>query len=669
MRYLGSSNFTGWQVAEAEWTARTRHLERFVSAQNEYSWLDRDVEADLIPALEHYGIGLLPYLGLPIYRSHLVPLDALPRLLRTADVHLITLRDPFVGYVLPSKTHACIASGKRILFVGSENSDVHLLANEALQSGMYWHVNVGDVGRLESALHAIEEFGYCGTSAASASQNSWDEPVGVGMCGIAGAFSFDLSGHPVDKATVVELNQLQRRRGPDGEGLWVSNDEQVVFGHRRLAIIDPGPDGNQPMSDVSGRWTITFNGEIYNYRVLRRELEQQGRVLRTDSDTEVLINVIAQWGEAGLRKLRGMYAFALWDNAERELWLVRDPYGIKPLYVSEHDGILWFASQARALAQGAPVKTNRDPAALCGFYLWGHVPEPFTWWAGIYLLPAGHVQRVRAGKPMSSARSFAKIEDAYVRHPPRMLQKGELRSLVRDSVCHHLVADVPVGVFLSGGVDSSVIAALAAETTSSLQTVTLAFEEFRDTKNDEAARAEETARRLGTKHTTFRMGRAEFEGLFDDFMNCMDQPTIDGLNVYLVSYAAAKLGLKVALSGLGGDEVFGGYPSFRRLPALTKWGRQLSLWQPVLIALEKALRTIASPGVHPKTSRVFSHWGSLPKAYFLLRGLYLVDELDWLLDESWIREGIERLATEAALRVRLRLFDKSARPSTCRLLH
>ena len=286
-------------------------------------------------------------------------------------------------------------------------------------------------------------------AAAAARQNSWDEFLGH-LCGIAGVFSFDVNARPVDRATVAHLNQLQQRRGPDGEGLWVSSDERVVFGHRRLAIIDPGPAGNQPMSDVSGRWTITFNGEIYNYRALRRELEQQGCVLRTNSDTEVLINVIARWGEAGLRKLRGMYAFALWDDAERELWLARDPYGIKPLYLSERNGVLWFASQARALAQGAPVETSRDPAALCGFYLWGHVPEPFTWWAGIRSLPAGHVQRVRAEASLGAPRSFATIEDAYVCCPPRPLEQDELSNLVRDSVSHHMVADVPVGVFLSG---------------------------------------------------------------------------------------------------------------------------------------------------------------------------------------------------------------------------
>ena len=228
------------------------------------------------------------------------------------------------------------------------------------------------------------------------------------------------------------LSELQRRRGPDGDGLWSSADGRVVFGHRRLAIIDTGPLGAQPMSEESGRWTVTFNGEIYNYRALRHELEQLGCVFLTNSDTEVLLNAVARWGEAGLRKLRGMYAFALWDGRECELWLGRDPYGIKPLYVAHCDGILWFASQARALARVAPVDNGRDAAALVGFYLWGHVPEPFTWWSGIRAFPPGHLQRVRVGATPDPARAFAKVEEAYLASTAQPVGGDELRGLLHD---------------------------------------------------------------------------------------------------------------------------------------------------------------------------------------------------------------------------------------------
>ena len=342
-----------------------------------------------------------------------------------------------------------------------------------------------------------------------------------------------------------------------------------------------------------------------------------------------------------------MYAVALWDCVERELWLIRDPYGIKPLYLAETAGTLWFASQARALARCAPINTNREAAALTGFYLWGHVPEPFTWWTGIRMLPAGHVLRVRAGAACH-VKPFAKIEDEYLRRSARPLQSGELRSLLCDSVSRHLVSDVPVCVFLSAGVDSNVVAALASSIQPNLQAVTLAFDEYAGTENDEAPLAAAAAQAFGCQHSVHRIGRTEFEALVDDFFDCMDQPTIDGLNTYLVSHVTAKLGLKVALSGLGGDELFGGYPSFRDVPRLARWGR-LSNLLPVGKAVQTVLRSIAIPGMPPKLPGIFTHSTSIANAYLLRRALYLEDELDALLDESWISEGLERLATHCAL--------------------
>ena len=453
-----------------------------------------------------------------------------------------------------------------------------------------------------------------------------------------------------DATIISRLNDQQRRRGPDGEGLWSSGDGRIAFGHRRLAIIDTGPHGAQPMSDATGRWTITFNGEIYNYRVLRDELERSGCVFVTNSDTEVLLNVIAHWGEAGLRKLRGMYAFALWDGRERELWLARDPYGIKPLYVAQSDGILWFASQARVTGAVAPINTRRDAAALAGFYLWGHVPEPFTWWAGIRVFPPGHLQRVRAGATPSrrdgvreSGRGICGLVPAAGWSAANCAAWCWIRCATTWCPMSRWAS------FCRPESTSNVVAALAAEHSSRLQTITLAFDEYAGTDMDEAPLAEEAARVLGSEHTTIRIGRREFEALLDDFLACMDQPTIDGLNTYLVSHAAAKLGLKVVLSGLGGDELFGGYPSFRDVPELARWGRRLSMLQPLGNVVQRTLRTIALPGIPPKAAGLLSHSSDLAKAYLLRRALYLEDELPSLLDESWVVEGLERLATASAL--------------------
>jgi asparagine synthase (glutamine-hydrolysing) len=474
------------------------------------------------------------------------------------------------------------------------------------------------------------------------------------MCGISGGFAFGPDAAPIDQAVVKELNDRQRRRGPDGAGLWASSDNRVVLGHRRLAIIDTGPSGAQPMSDATGRWVITFNGEIYNYRAVRDQLERLGSTFLTSSDTEVLINAIAQWGEAGLSKLRGMYAFALWDGLNQELWLVRDPYGIKPLYVAECSGTIWFASQARALAKCAPIDAERDAAALTGFYVWGHVPEPFTWWAGIRMLPAGHVQRIRVGRALEPPKPFYRIEDAYTKKTAQPLALGELQPLIRDSIQHHLVADVPVGIFLSAGIDSSVIASVAAELGAPLRTVTLAFNEYIGKPDDEAPLAEATAKLLKSDHATVRISFNEFEQIIDDFLNAMDQPTIDGLNTYLISRATASQGLKVALSGLGGDELFGGYPSFRQIPRLVKWGKNIALPQSLARAVHAIFRSLALVGVPPKTAGLLEYSGDVAHAYLLRRALYLEDELDALLDESWLNEGLERLSTMDALSVTLR---------------
>jgi asparagine synthase (glutamine-hydrolysing) len=481
------------------------------------------------------------------------------------------------------------------------------------------------------------------------------------MCGIAGIYAYHHAAKPVDRAELQRIRDHMAARGPDGLGEWASADDRVVLGHRRLAIIETGAAGAQPMSDVTGRWTITFNGEIYNYRELRVELERRGRRLLTHSDTEVLINVVAEWGESGLKKLRGMFAFALWDSLERELWLVRDPYGIKPLYVAERAGTIWFASQARALATCAPVDTATCPAALTGFYLWGHVPEPFSWWTGIRMLPAGHVQRIRTGETPGAPIPYARVEDAYVSRPPRAGTVDELRELLRESVQYHLVADVPVGIFLSAGVDSTVVAALAAEFGTRLITVTLAFKEYAGTDQDEAPLAEIVARTLGTRHVTVHIDREEFEGQLDDFFASMDQPSIDGLNTYLVSRAAASQGLKVVLSGLGGDELFGGYGSFRQIPMLLKWGARLSGLRALGIRVPRILSTMAPSHFSPKLSGLLSHSNNIVQAYALRRSLRLADELAMLLDKGVLDDGLAKLSSiDAGDRIILSLREQGA---------
>jgi asparagine synthase (glutamine-hydrolysing) len=460
------------------------------------------------------------------------------------------------------------------------------------------------------------------------------------MCGIAGAFARHGALDPHHQQVVQRINQWQAHRGPDGEGFWGSSDRRVMLGHRRLAIIDTGPSGAQPMTDTTGRWTISLNGEIYNYRALRVELEHLGRRFVTTSDTEVLINAIAQWGEGGLKRLRGMFAFALWDDHEKELWLGRDPYGIKPLYTAQTDGTVWFASQARALAECTPISQRREPAALVGYYLWGSVPEPFSWWADIQPLCAGNIQRFSCGTNSSRPQQYYSISAAIA---AAHNQDTNLQNVMADSVEHHLVADTEVGVFLSAGIDSNVIASLASAKVKGLKTITLAFKEYEGTSNDEAPLAESAAKRIGSDHRTVRISKAEFEDILPDFFQKMDQPTIDGLNAYLVSKVAARQGLKVVLSGLGGDELFGGYPSFHQIPRLLGLAWLAPVVVPIGRIVERVSREVAPKFFASKLGSVLSHSGNIFDAYALRRCVFLKEALDLLLDRGWIEEGLVRL--------------------------
>src|SRR5258708_29686963 len=257
-------------------------------------------------------------------------------------------------------------------------------------------------------------------------------------------------------------------RGPDGAGLWLSGDRRVGLAHRRLAIIDLSESGAQPMSSDDGALTITFNGEIYNYRELRAQLESRGHRFRTNSDTEVLLHLYQEHSSQMVHYPRGMFAFAIGDERRKALFLARDPFGIKPLYYAENGGTFRFASQVKALVAADGIDTRRDAAGLAGFYLWGSVPEPYTMHRGIRALPAGSMLWIEGGRApfIESYFNIAWQLSQADAVPPTMGReemRERLRAALIDSVRHHLIADVPVGVFLSSGVDSPTVTSLAQE--------------------------------------------------------------------------------------------------------------------------------------------------------------------------------------------------------------
>ncbi|NWG29879.1 MAG: asparagine synthase (glutamine-hydrolyzing) [Rhodocyclaceae bacterium] len=475
------------------------------------------------------------------------------------------------------------------------------------------------------------------------------------MCGIAGIFTYGDPAAQIDREELLAIRDAMTHRGPDGAGLWLSEDGRVGLAHRRLAIIDLSPAGAQPMSSADKRLHVVFNGEIYNYRTLRAELEGRGHVFRSQSDTEVLLHLYAERGEEMVHALRGMYAFAIWDAQGGSLFLARDPFGIKPLYYADDGKCLRFASQVKALLRSRRVDTAASPAGHVGFFLWGSVPEPHTLYRGIQALPAGSTLRVgeavtpRPKRFFSIAKVFAEAEETGGASSPVELAE-KLGNALRDSVRHHLIADVPVGVFLSAGLDSTLVAGLATEVANApLNTITLGFREYIGTENDETPLAETVAKRLGSIHRTRWVTRDDFEAEVVRLLASMDQPTIDGVNTYFVSKAAAEAGLKVALSGLGGDELFAAYPSFRDIP------RMVRLFAPFrfLPRLGRGFRLLAAPLVRrftsPKYAGLLEYGGTFAGAYLLRRGLYMPWELPEIMDPDLVRAGWRELAPLLAL--------------------
>lgn len=494
------------------------------------------------------------------------------------------------------------------------------------------------------------------------------------MCGICGRFGYR-GGDTADRARLRAARDHMAARGPDGSGEWSSADGAVWLGHRRLSIIDLSERGAQPMADARGQIVVTFNGEIYNFRELRRALEAKGHVFRSESDTEILIELYRSEGPDFVTALRGMFAFALWDGARRRLLLARDPYGIKPLYYSNDGRAITFASSVKALTASGLVCSSLDATGLAGFHVFGSVPEPWTIERDIRAVPAGSVITVDANGA-SAPRTYFALGATIAAGEAAAEKRGrasaaavetiiaEARAALLDSVRHHMVADVPVGAFLSAGVDSGALVGLMRDAgQSNISTLTLAYDELAGSAADEAPLAEVVARAYGTQHAMRRVTARELIDDLPRIFDAMDQPSVDGINTWFVAKAARECGLKVAISGVGGDELLGGYDTFRRVPRLA---RQLKMPAriPLLARMARSsarLGRSAGLPVHPKLAGLLGYGGSLPGVYMVLRGLFMPDELaEASGDRGILREGLKELAPLAMLECALRQGPDSA---------
>ena len=374
------------------------------------------------------------------------------------------------------------------------------------------------------------------------------------MCGIAGIFHCT-TPKPVDPARVERMCDALAHRGPDGAGVWTAPG--VGLGHRRLSIIDLA-GSPQPMTTADGRATIVFNGEIYNFRELRRELAASGAQFRTDGDTEVILAAWQRWGVECLSRLHGMFAFALYDSEARTLFLARDRLGVKPLYMAElSDGSLAFASELKGLTAHPLLRRSIDPLAIEDYLTWGYVPDHRAFLQGVEKLPAGHYRLLRHDAPPPPPRQWWDISFAERRKGSQADLSAELLHRMREAVRSRMVADVPLGAFLSGGVDSSSVVALMAEASPEpVRTCTIGFDV---SALDESAYATEIAERFGTRHTSRVVGAEDFDAL-DMLVGMFDEPFADAsaLPTWRVCQLARE-SVTVALSGDGADEAFAGY--------------------------------------------------------------------------------------------------------------
>jgi asparagine synthase (glutamine-hydrolysing) len=436
------------------------------------------------------------------------------------------------------------------------------------------------------------------------------------MCGIAGILKTESYKDNLE-SSIRLMQKALHHRGPDDKGIYISEDRQATLAHTRLAILDLSSAGHQPMSTSDGRYYITFNGEIYNFQELRQNLISQGEQFHSGTDTEVILKLYQRLGADCVGHFRGMFAFAIWDNYEKTCFLARDPLGIKPLYYWQSGSTLVFASELKAvLASGLP-ETCLSQEGLYGYLVSGSVPEPYTLIEGIQCLEAGHSLHWQAGNLRKSQYwqiSFApepiSVSDAV----------AKVREALIDSVKHHFVSDLPVGVFLSGGIDSSALVALSRQIQSgSLNTFSIVFDEQEWNEGD---LAQKVAEKFGASHTEYKITASVGKSLLPKFLDAIDQPSIDGFNTFCVSQIAHESGMKVVLSGLGGDEFFGGYKSFQKIPQMIRLGQQLQPIKPLLTGIGIGMERWGSSTQVRRFGDFLQQVPNLANAYRSFRGIF-----------------------------------------------
>jgi asparagine synthase (glutamine-hydrolysing) len=448
------------------------------------------------------------------------------------------------------------------------------------------------------------------------------------VCGIVGILA---RGSEVPEELLERATESLAHRGPDDHGTEILRESvpepiELGLGNRRLAILDLSPLGHQPMRDEStGNWLV-HNGEIYNFREIRSRLESEGSRFNSQSDTEVILKAYARWGENCVTEFRGMFAFALWDAHQHRLFIARDPMGIKPLYYHQSDRHFLFASELRTLLKTGLIQRNLSQTALLNYLAFGSVYEPDTLIEGVHALSPGHSLTWERGTVTTRQYWDLTFEASGTREvgsstADHALQENRVHALLDESVRMQLVSDVPVGVFLSGGIDSSSLVAILSRRGVQPSTFSIVF---REAAYSEAEHSRAVASLFKTDHHELTVTQQDALVTIADALRAMDQPTIDGVNTYFVSQRTRAAGIKVALSGLGGDEIFGGYGSFHAVPRMERFG---ALWANVPRPARKALSGVyemlaPTSDQNRKLAALVRGNGRVVHPYFLSRMLF-----------------------------------------------
>jgi asparagine synthase (glutamine-hydrolysing) len=478
------------------------------------------------------------------------------------------------------------------------------------------------------------------------------------MCGIFGIIGFNAR---VPAEVLERATQSLAHRGPDDSGTVILRDSareavEIGLGNRRLAILDLSPLGHQPMNDPpTGNW-IVYNGEVYNFREVRAKLERQGVCFGTHSDTEVILKAYARWGEQCLREFRGMFAFAIWDAQRHRLFVVRDPMGVKPLYYHQSDRYFVFSSEVRTLLGTGLVSRRIDPAGLVSYLTFGSLYDPNTLVEGVNALPAGCYLTWEQGRvkevqywdlvdpdlPNLVEPCFvgsSHVEPSHVETRHRACDAGEERrvaletqvaEMLDESVRMQLVSDVPVGVFLSGGIDSSSLVGILSRNGIRPSTFSIVF---REAAYSEAEYSRAIAEQFRTDHHEITVSQSDFFAAIGPAIHAMDLPTMDGINTYFVSEQTRAAGVKVALSGLGGDEMFAGYSTFRAVPRMERFA---NVWERMPGAVRSPLANmfaLLAPAndQNRKLAALGRNGRRIVHPYFLSRMLFTPEQQNQLL--------------------------------------